>query len=183
MVWCVIDVCIKNRTLHDHLEICNFSSHIEKYFSMLEEKFHLTAWPCNIIYVFQIKCFIKQVISYFWSVPTCIQLIEDLAIVFITHLDLSLKGIPFAVVNSQAAKFTGEFFWRGRGYIWLRDFGGFWFYLHYLTFTFNLVTRSHPGLHWKVGQGRSGTMGQDYQFWYTPVIRNLRESHQGISPA
>ena len=130
MVWCVIDVCIKNRTLHDHLEIRNFSSHIEKYFSMLEEKFHLTAWPCNIIYVFQTKCFIKQVI-YFWSVPTCIQLIKDLAIVFITHLDLSLKGIPFAVVNSQAAKFTGEFFWRGRGYIWLRDFGGFWFYLHY----------------------------------------------------
>ena len=43
MVWCVIDVCIKNRTLHDHLEIRNFSSHIEKYFSMLEEKFHLTA--------------------------------------------------------------------------------------------------------------------------------------------
>lgn len=136
-----------------------------------------------IIYVFQTKCFIKQVISYFWSVPTCIQLIEDLAIVFITHLDLSLKGIPFAVVNSQAAKFTGEFFWRGRGYIWLRDFGGFWFYLHYLTFTFNLVTRSHPGLHWEVGQGRSGTLGQDYQFWYTPVIWNLRESHQGISPA
>ena len=130
MVWCVIDVCIKNRTLHDHLEIRNFSSHIEKYFSMLEEKFHLTAWPCNIIYVFQTKCFIKQVI-YFWSVPTCIQLIKDLAIVFITHLDLSLKGIPFAVVNSQAAKFTGEFFWRGRGYIWLQDFGGFWFYLHY----------------------------------------------------
>ena len=129
-MWCVIDVCIKNRTLHDHLEIRNFSSHIEKYFSMLEEKFHLTAWPCNIIYVFQTKCFIKQVI-YFWSVPTCIQLIKDLAIVFITHLDLSLKGIPFAVVNSQAAKFTGEFFWRGRGYIWLQDFGGFWFYLHY----------------------------------------------------
>ena len=108
MVWCVIDLCIKNRTLHDHLEIRNyFSSHIEKYFSMLEEKFHFTAWPCIIIYVFQTKCFIKQVISYFWSVPTCIQLIEDLAIVFITHLDLSLKGIPFAVVNSQGNFFGG----------------------------------------------------------------------------
>ena len=65
MVWYVIDVCIKNRTLHDHLEIRNFSSCIETHFSMLEEKFHLTTWPRNIIYVFQTKCFIKQVISYF----------------------------------------------------------------------------------------------------------------------
>ena len=30
-----------------------------------------------------------------------------IAIVFITHLDLSLKGIPFAVVNSQGNFFGG----------------------------------------------------------------------------
>lgn len=113
MVWYLIDVCIKNRTLHDHLEIWNFPSCIEEYFSMLEEKFHLTALPRNILYVFQTKCFIKQVISYFWSVPTCIHLIENLAIVFITHLDLSSKGIPFAVVNSQATKFSRGIFGGG----------------------------------------------------------------------
>lgn len=68
---------------------------------------------------------------------------------FITHLDLSLKGIPFAVVNSQAAKFTGESVFGGVGVI----FGsgileGFDFTSSIiLTFTFNLVTRSHPGLH------------------------------------
>lgn len=84
---------------------------------MLEEKFHLTALPRNILYVFQTKCFIKQVISYFWSVPTRIHLIENLAIVFITHLDLSSKGIPFAVVNSQATKFSRGIFGGGLGVI------------------------------------------------------------------
>ena len=93
MVWYLIDVCIKKQTLHDHLEIWNFPSCIAEYFSMLEEKFHLTAWPHDILYVFQANCFIKQVILYFWSVPTCIHLIENLAIVFIAHLTLVVQTL------------------------------------------------------------------------------------------
>ena len=59
MVWHFIGVYIINRTLHvhDRLEIQNFSSRVEKYFtrslrslvkyfSTLEEKFRISARPC-----------------------------------------------------------------------------------------------------------------------------------------
>ena len=52
MVWYFIGVYIINRTLHGRLEIRNFSSRVEKYFSTLEEKFRISARPCNILYVF-----------------------------------------------------------------------------------------------------------------------------------
>ena len=51
MVWHFIGVYIINRTLHDRLEIRNFSC-VEKYFSTLEEKFRISARPCNILYLF-----------------------------------------------------------------------------------------------------------------------------------
>ena len=62
MVWHFIGVYIINRTLHDRLEIRNFSSSVEKYFtserservkyfSTLEEKFRISVRPCNILYV------------------------------------------------------------------------------------------------------------------------------------
>ena len=51
MVWHFIGVYIINRTLHDRLEIRNFSSRVEKYFSTLEEKFRISARPCNILYL------------------------------------------------------------------------------------------------------------------------------------
>ena len=62
MVWHFIGVYIINRTLHDRLEIRNFSSRVEKYFtrslrslvkyfSTLEEKFRISARPCNILYI------------------------------------------------------------------------------------------------------------------------------------
>ena len=65
MVWHFIGVYIINRTLHDRLEIRNFSSRVEKYFtserservkyfSTLEEKFRISARPCNILYLFNI---------------------------------------------------------------------------------------------------------------------------------
>ena len=61
MVWHFIGVYIINRTLHDRLEIRNFSSRVEKYFtrslrslvkyfSTLKEKFRISARPCNILY-------------------------------------------------------------------------------------------------------------------------------------
>ena len=43
MVWHFIGVYIINRTLHDRLEIRNFSSRVE-------EKFRISARPCNILY-------------------------------------------------------------------------------------------------------------------------------------
>ena len=57
MVWYFIGVYIINRTLHGRLEIRNFSSRVEnislrslvKYFSTLEEKFRISARPCNIL--------------------------------------------------------------------------------------------------------------------------------------
>ena len=63
MVWHFIGVYIINRILHDRLEIRNFSSSVEKYFtrslrslvkyfSTLEEKFRISVRPCNILYVF-----------------------------------------------------------------------------------------------------------------------------------
>ena len=62
MVWYFIGVYIINRTLHGLLEIRNFSLRVEKYFtrslcslvkwfSTLGEKFPLSAWSCNILYV------------------------------------------------------------------------------------------------------------------------------------
>ena len=49
---------IINRTLHGHLEIWNFSSHVENIslmsnYSPLEEKFRISARPCtcNILYI------------------------------------------------------------------------------------------------------------------------------------
>ena len=62
MVWHFIGVYIINRTLHDRLEIRNFSSRVEKHFtrslrslvkyiSTLEEKFRISARPCNILYI------------------------------------------------------------------------------------------------------------------------------------
>ena len=69
MVWHFIGVYIINRTLHDRLEIRNFSSRVEKYFtrslrslvkyfSTLEEKFRISARPCNILYIC-FSCFDK----------------------------------------------------------------------------------------------------------------------------
>ena len=62
MVWQFIGVYIINRALHGRLEIRNFSSRVEKIFhsfaaltreifSTLEEKFRISARPCNILYV------------------------------------------------------------------------------------------------------------------------------------
>ena len=57
MVWYFIGVYVINRTLHERLEIRNFSSRVEnislvrEYFSTLEEKFRISARPCNIIYL------------------------------------------------------------------------------------------------------------------------------------
>jgi len=53
MVWYFIGVYIINRTLHGRLQIRNFSSRIENIFQKLEEKFRISAWPCNILYLFQ----------------------------------------------------------------------------------------------------------------------------------
>ena len=63
MVWHFIGVYIINRTLHDRLEMRNFSSRVEKYFtrwlhslmkyfSTLKEKFPISVRPCNILYLF-----------------------------------------------------------------------------------------------------------------------------------
>ena len=68
MVWHFIGIYIINRTLHGRLEIRNFSSRVEKYFtrslrslvkyfSTVEEKFRISARPCNILYVFCNKHF------------------------------------------------------------------------------------------------------------------------------
>ena len=45
--WCLYN----NITVHGLLEIRNFSSRVEKYFSTLKEKFHISACPCNILYI------------------------------------------------------------------------------------------------------------------------------------
>ena len=64
MKWCGSSlVFIINRILHGRLEIRNFSSSVEKYFtserservkyfSTLEEKFRISARLCNILYLF-----------------------------------------------------------------------------------------------------------------------------------
>ena len=63
MVWHFIGVYVINRKLHGRLEIQNFSSRVKKYFtrllcslveyfSTLEEKFRISARPCNILYFF-----------------------------------------------------------------------------------------------------------------------------------
>ena len=78
MVWHFIGVYIINRTLHDRLEIRNFSSSVEKYFtrslrslvkyfSTLEEKFRISARPCNILYIFltvflEFSCYFLSVV-------------------------------------------------------------------------------------------------------------------------
>ena len=70
MVWYYIGVYIINRTLHGLLEIRNFSLRVEKYFtrslcslvkqfSTLGEKFPLSAWSCNILYVSDVSAMYK----------------------------------------------------------------------------------------------------------------------------
>ena len=64
IVWYFIGVYIIKRTLHGRLEIRNFSSRVEKYFTRslrslekyfltLEEKFRISKRPCNILYLFR----------------------------------------------------------------------------------------------------------------------------------
>ena len=64
MVWYFIGVYIVNRTSHGRLEIRNFSSSVEKYFtsqrservkyfSTLKEKFRITKRSCNILSILQ----------------------------------------------------------------------------------------------------------------------------------
>ena len=78
MVWHFIGVYIINRTLHDRLEIRNFSSRVEKYFtrslrslvkyfSTLEEKFRISARPCNILYGLLTKFSSKFFIQSTWG--------------------------------------------------------------------------------------------------------------------
>ena len=65
MVWYFIGVYIINRTLHGRLEIRNFSSCVEKYFtSELEEKFRISEQPCNILRVCSAHVSFVTVISY-----------------------------------------------------------------------------------------------------------------------
>ena len=63
MVWHFIGVYVINRKLHGRLEIQNFSSRVKKYFtrllcslveyfSTLEEKFRISARPCNVLCFF-----------------------------------------------------------------------------------------------------------------------------------
>ena len=72
MVGYFIGIYIINRTLHDRLEIRNFSSRVEKYFtrslrslvkyfSTLEEKFRISARPCNILYLFYLVIYLVMV--------------------------------------------------------------------------------------------------------------------------
>ena len=54
MVWYFSGVYIINRTLHGRLEIRNFSSRVENYFTRrapTEEKFRISARACNILYL------------------------------------------------------------------------------------------------------------------------------------
>ena len=60
MVWHFIGVYIINRILHGRLEIRNFSSRVEKKISILEEKFHISVQPCNILYVYHSKALHNQ---------------------------------------------------------------------------------------------------------------------------
>ena len=61
MIWYFVGVYTTNRTLHGRLEVQNFSSRVEKYFtrsqrslvryfSTIEEKFRISARSCNILY-------------------------------------------------------------------------------------------------------------------------------------
>ena len=49
MVWYLIGVYIINKTLHGRLK----RRSLVKYFSILEEKFRISARPCNILYLFK----------------------------------------------------------------------------------------------------------------------------------
>ena len=71
MVWYFIGVYIINRTLLGCLEIRNFSSRVEKIFhsfaaltreifSTLEEKFRISARPCNILYLLGVIHYYNQ---------------------------------------------------------------------------------------------------------------------------
>ena len=61
MIWYFIGIYIINRTLHGRFEMWNFSyvekyctserSERVKYFSTLQEKFHISVWSCNILYL------------------------------------------------------------------------------------------------------------------------------------
>ena len=64
MIWYFIGVCIINITMPGRLAIQNFSSRVKKIFhscfSTLEEKFRISARPCNIPYVFLIPSLFSE---------------------------------------------------------------------------------------------------------------------------
>ena len=73
MVWYFIGVYIINRTLHCRLEIQNFSSHVE-------EKFRISARPCNILCLLLImKYYIEKRndVNRFFKCPTLGQRFSD----------------------------------------------------------------------------------------------------------
>ena len=66
--------CLHNNALHGCLEIRNFSSRVEKYFTLslhslvtyhwqLKERFHISTLPCNILYLHYLTVILSKVLS------------------------------------------------------------------------------------------------------------------------
>ena len=113
MVWHFIGVSILNRTLHGRLVIRNFSSVLKKYFtrllrslvkyfSTLEEKFRISARPCNILYIW-----LLHVAATGQKVWPCTEILDHLPVFW---LPLFLRFIKFSVQGQMGKVKNSKFF-------------------------------------------------------------------------
>ena len=97
--WCLYNKI--NRTLHGRLEIRNFFSSVEKYFtsdhservkyfSTLEEKFCISTRPCTILYIYFYFLFIHKmhIHLYIYSLDIL------LTYIFTAHQDFKARSYP-----------------------------------------------------------------------------------------
>ena len=84
---------------------------------MLEEKFHLTAWPHNILYVFQTKCFIKQVIIILLKCPNMYPFNQELSHCVHYTPGFIIKGNPLCCCQFTGCKIHRGIFLGGVGVI------------------------------------------------------------------
>ena len=101
----IVTFYIVKRKLHGRLEIRNFPSHAEKYFtrslrslvkyfSTLEDKFRISERPCNILYIWSVCTWRHQIVKFKTK-----ELLKVLS-----SLGISLRGTKFISVYSFPAQ-------------------------------------------------------------------------------
>ena len=91
---------ITNRILHGRLDIWNFTSCVEKYFTCslrsLEEKFHISTWPCNILYAWFSRVVKEGAYYCYCAYVLRISRYSDFLSVMLTNTGIFLRGFKLS---------------------------------------------------------------------------------------